>query len=185
MVISRAVVGKKIFGRQTDGVQALWKRLYPWTDYTWARLYPWTDCIVGEVVGKLYYLFIFFQDLRDPAKRRGEVGNANSYQFLRTKPLILPPSNLFLLFTMTTSSVDNGSLLYYCTYFVGACCAYLFAWRQQWKRRIDAQRWVDAAAAHNSSRLIDTAAAACSECVRRPAQPRVLFFLAAFAWCLC
>ena len=43
MVISRAVVGKKIFGRQTDGVQALWKRLYPWTDYTWARLYPWTD----------------------------------------------------------------------------------------------------------------------------------------------
>jgi len=39
MVISRAVVGKKIFGRQTDGVQALWKRLYPWTDYgAWARL---------------------------------------------------------------------------------------------------------------------------------------------------
>jgi len=36
-----------------------------------------------------------------------------------------------------------------------------------------------AVAAHNSSRLIDKAAAACSE------RPRVLFFLAAFAWCLC
>ena len=31
-------------GRRTDGVKALGKRLYPWTDYTWARLYPWTDC---------------------------------------------------------------------------------------------------------------------------------------------
>jgi hypothetical protein len=59
MVISRAVVGKKIFGRQTDGVQALWKRLYPWTDYTWARLYPWTHCTVCS-----FTFCIFFQHTR-------------------------------------------------------------------------------------------------------------------------
>jgi len=81
-------------------------------------------------------------DLRDPAKRRGEVGNANSYQFLRTKTLILPPSNFFLLFTMTTSSVDNGSLLYYCTYFVGAC-AYLFAtYRSIVINKVEEYKWI-------------------------------------------
>lgn len=107
-----------------EGLQAVgnpntsWLQLYSDTMLKYIKDVETATCFT--------YPLIFFQDLRDPAKRRGEVGNANSYQFLRTKTLILPPSNFFLLFTMTTSSVDNGSLLYYCTYFVGAC-AYLFA----------------------------------------------------------
>ena len=31
-------------GRQTDGVQALRRGQYPWTDNTWAGQYPWTHC---------------------------------------------------------------------------------------------------------------------------------------------
>jgi hypothetical protein len=61
MVISRAVVGKKIFGRQTDGVQALWKRRYPWTDYTWARLYPWTHCLTYRYCS-LFLICLYLPD---------------------------------------------------------------------------------------------------------------------------
>jgi hypothetical protein len=44
MVISRAVVGKKIFGRQTDGVQALGN------DYTHGPTIPGPDYIHGHTV---------------------------------------------------------------------------------------------------------------------------------------
>ena len=44
MVISRAVVGKKIFRRQTDGVQALWN------DYTHGPTIPGPDYIHGHTV---------------------------------------------------------------------------------------------------------------------------------------
>ena len=44
MVISRAVVGKKIFGRQTDGVQALGN------DYTHGPTIPGPDYIHGLTV---------------------------------------------------------------------------------------------------------------------------------------
>ena len=49
----------EVNGRHTDGVQALRRGQYPWTDNTWAGQYPWTHCTVYTLESVLDHIYVF------------------------------------------------------------------------------------------------------------------------------